>query len=69
MTDRINGLTITLDKDIRDDDIQSLITAILMMRGVIHVEPNIVSSLDHFARARMKDEIRDKMYDFIKENL
>lgn len=44
MTDRIRHLTITLDDDMRDDDIKSIVSAIEHIRGVADVLPNIVSA-------------------------
>lgn len=45
MTDRVKGLVITLDHDIRIDDIQPLIQAIRFMRGVANVEPSVSDEL------------------------
>lgn len=45
MTDRINSFLVTLDRDIRDDDIEEIVTALRMVKFVAGVHPN-VSSLD-----------------------
>jgi len=69
MTDRLNGVTVTFDRDIRDDDAECLIQAIKMIKGVVHVEPNIVTSEDWMAQTRTKTEIRNKLYEFINTEL
>lgn len=66
MTDRIKGLTITLDKDYRDDDIQKLIDAIHLLHGVASVTPSVVTLEDHMARERVRNEFREKISQFMK---
>lgn len=34
MSDRINALTVVLERDIRDDDIEPILTSIRLIRGV-----------------------------------
>ena len=53
MTDRIHALTITLDRDIRDDDIAGLVTALKHMRFVADVQPHVTDLEDHTARMRV----------------
>lgn len=69
MTDRVNGFTVVLDKDYRDDDVEFIKQAISMIKGVVHVEGNIVSSNDYMAEQRVKMEIRKEMLEFIQEKL
>jgi hypothetical protein len=52
MTDRINALTITLTKDIRIDNAQSIINAILMIKGVLRVDTHVSNMEDHIAYSR-----------------
>ena len=69
MTDRINGFTVVLSKDIREDDFEALKNAVLMLKGVISIEPNIVDASDSIAKLQSKTEIRNKLYDFIDKEL
>lgn len=69
MTDRIKGFTVTLEKDIRVDDVEMIIQSIQMIRGIANVEPSISTPDDHMNRERIKYELRDKFYEFIKEEL
>ena len=69
MTDRIKGFTVTLDRDFRDDDVEVILNAIKMIRGVANVEPSIVTGEDHMNRERLKWELRDKFYKFMKDEL
>lgn len=67
MTDRVKGFTVTLAEDIRVDDIEAVLNALRMVKGVIHVEPVLNTPDDHFSKQRVKDELRDKFYDFFRE--
>jgi len=67
MTDRVKGFTVTLEKDIRIDDVEVILNAVKMIRGVAHVEPSIKTSDDHFARERVKMEMREKIWRIIDE--
>lgn len=62
MTNRVNGLVITLDKDYRDDDVQVIIDAIKMIRGVADVDMNIVEMQDYLNRNRVRYEIEGEIY-------
>lgn len=57
MTDRIKGLTVVLERDFREDDVEALINAILVMRGVKHVVPHVAEAEDFVVRTRTISEI------------
>ena len=65
MTDRINSVTVVLERDIRIDDAQRIIDAIAMVSGVIKVEVGVVNSGDYIARERAKAELRTQIYKLI----
>ena len=44
MTDRFCALTVSLERDIRDDNAQGIIDAIKQLRGVLSVEGNVANS-------------------------
>lgn len=69
MTDRIKGFTVILAQDIRVDDIDSIMQAISMVKGVVGVEPSVLDSNDHINRKRVKNEIREKFIKFLEEEL
>lgn len=62
MTDHINALIVTLERDVRDDDLQSLSDAIQHFRGVLSVKSNIADLRDHIAIERAKHEIKSKLW-------
>lgn len=62
MTDRIRHLTVTLDQDYRDDDVESIVEAIRMIRGVVDVEEGVVESHHHLARTVVRSELRRDLY-------
>jgi hypothetical protein len=65
MTDRIHSLTVVLSHDIRDDDIQPLITAIRLLKTVISVEAHVSDDVSYMAEERARRELRDKMHDIL----
>ena len=66
MTDKVKGFTVTLEKDISIDDVEVILNAVKMIKGIAHVEPSISTPNDHFARQRVKMEIREKMWNIIE---
>lgn len=69
MTDRVNKLTVVLEKDIRIDDVQSLIDAINHLKGVAAVTPGIVDSTTAIARMRVGNDLRLGLMNFVDEFL
>ena len=65
MTDRIHALTVVLDQDYRDDDVQAIINAIEMIKGVIKVDSTVTTHNDFLARTKIKYEIRNKILDLL----
>jgi hypothetical protein len=53
MTDRVNALTVVLDRDMRDDDVQCVVDAIRMIKCVANVSLNVVDANDYINRARI----------------
>ena len=68
MTDRINGVFVTLEENIRIDEIEHLMNALRMVKGVIDVSPNVVDSMDHVAKIRAKTELTNKLLDALRDN-
>lgn len=69
MSDRIKALTISLDKDYRDDDVEAIINAIKMVRGVADVSPILATSDDWLARSRVRHELSTALGKFWDEIL
>ena len=57
MTDRVVSLQVTLDADYRIDDVQTLVDAILCMRGVADVSPDVKEPTFWAAYIRAKTEL------------
>ena len=66
MTDRIHALTVALDKDIRDDDVQALAAAIGQLRHVVGVTTEKVDVSDYSARARVNMEWHTRLLDMLR---
>ena len=67
MTDRLKGFTVTLERDIREDDVQKLLETIELHKGVFHVEPVLVTSEDHINRTRIRLELLQKILVILNE--
>lgn len=66
MTERYYALTVVLTEDIREDDAQSLISAIQMLRGVATVTPHVADFTTHWAEQRAKQELRAKIIELLR---
>lgn len=66
MTDRVKGLTVTLEHDIRIDDVEFIKQAIEMIRGVASVDYSISNSDDIINQARIKHELKMKLFEALK---
>jgi hypothetical protein len=62
MTDRFHSLTVVLAHDIRDDDAESIMTAIRQLRGVINVSGIVADTNSHMALERARFELADKLW-------
>ena len=62
MTDRFHALTVVLDRDVRDDDLDALTDAIRMLRGVMDVRRHIADIATHGAEVRVRAEYRRRIY-------
>jgi len=67
MTDRVKGLYVVLDNDYRDDDVQEIINAIKMIKGVQDVTNSIVDGDDWMNRSRIGFEFQSKILDVLKD--
>ena len=62
------SLLVTLEHDIRDDDLQSIRGAIRHIRFVAKVEPAPADNYDvHLAQARLRMELGHKLWDVFME--
>jgi hypothetical protein len=67
MTDRLKGLTVAFDADIREDNAQAIINAIKMFNGVVAVEATKAGADDYMNRERIKSEFRQKLLEIFQE--
>lgn len=66
MTDRHSGFIVVLDKDIREDDAQPIISAIRQIKGVMDVQPIVSDPLLHIASIRVKNDILEKIMELLR---
>ncbi len=68
MTDRINALTVVLDGNIREDDVQGLIDAIKYLNGVDKVTKHVADFESHIAKSQAQLTLRKKILDLLLED-
>lgn len=66
MTDRISYLTVVLDKEYRDDDVECIVNAIQMVKGVADVGLNVANPSDYTARTLVRLDLTKKIWDALK---
>ena len=69
MTDRIEGFVVTLEKCTRDDEVEHIINALHMTKGVLNVTPLIASPETYCAYERGVLEIRSKILELFRKEL
>jgi len=67
MTDKLKGVWVAFDADIREDDAQSLIGAIKQLRGVSDVKGNVANAEDWINRRRIKTELWLQLNELFKD--
>jgi hypothetical protein len=67
MTDRHSGYIVILEKDIREDDAESTLNALRMVKGVSSVEPIISGISIHIAEQRARTDLLGKIYEFLRD--
>ena len=65
MTDNYNTLTVVLEKDIREDDAESLLNIIRCLKGVLRVKGNVTDASDYMAQERVRYELGIKLWNVI----
>ena len=63
MTDRLKGVHVAFEKNIREDDAETIINAIRMIKGVADVKTSIANPDDWMNREQVKREIKSKLLD------
>lgn len=61
MSDRIKVLTVVLEQDLREEEIQPLIAAIKQLRNVIEVSAEVADPNLYVATTRVRRELGQKL--------
>lgn len=67
MTDRVSGLYVILEQDIREDDVEELVQAIRLLRGVLTVETHVADFEEAIAQARVRSELIRELWDALNK--
>lgn len=65
MTDRLKGVIVTFERDIREDDAEAVLNAIRMIKGVLSVKPLVADVDFHIAEERVRQELTKKLWDVL----
>ena len=65
MSDRINTITVVLDREIRDDDCEHILSAMLMIKGVLRVKANVADHSEYMAEERAKHDLGQKLWNVV----
>ena len=65
MSKRIHALTVALNESMLDDDVQPIIDAIKMVRGVLAVKPEESKSETFWAYEKAKSELGTKLWEVL----
>lgn len=61
MTDRLNTITVVLEKEMRDDDAEAILAAIRQIRGVLDAKGNVSDMTEWMAESRARRELGEKL--------
>lgn len=67
MSSRFKGVLVTFDKDYPSDNVEAIIKAISMVRGVADVSPLQTEPDDYVNRTQVRLEIAEKVYASLHE--
>jgi len=65
VTERLKGVVVAFDVDIREDDVQTLVNAIRCFRHVLSVEPVMANADDWVVEQRVRDDLSKKLWDVL----
>ena len=68
MSDRTQCLTVVLDDTYRTDDIEQVVNAIKMIKGVADVGVNVKDPADYLAYTSVRFELEQKLWDALKKD-
>lgn len=67
MTDSISYLTVALEQDFREDDVECIVLAIRQLRGVLKVEKNISNPDDWLAYSRARSDLAQRVWNALED--
>lgn len=67
MSNVVKSITVVMEEDVHEEYADELMRAIVMFKGVLTAEANVVDGGDYVYEMRQKAAIQDKLYKIIKE--
>lgn len=69
MSDKFNKITVVLEHNVCDEQIDTITSAISMVRGVLSVEAHQVDhGSDYLAEVRVRSELRRKLFEVLQSD-
>ncbi len=65
MSDRFHSLTAALSDDMREEEIEALRSAIMLLKGVCAVSAHVANPDSYMAEARARREYGQKLWDVL----
>lgn len=62
MTDRVKGIVVIFDEDIRDDKAERIVDAIRLLPHVASVEPSAWNNEDLMNRSRIRKDLEQQLW-------
>lgn len=67
MSDRVKGIIVTLESDIREEDAKEIINAVLMIKGVLNVTTSVRDHNDIMNRERVRSEYKERLWNALND--
>lgn len=67
MTDRLAGVVVTFEQNIREDNAEATIAALQQVKGVLSVEPVVGDVSLAMAESRAKHEVTMRVYEALRD--
>lgn len=65
----VKGFVVSLDKEVSDEYAEKMCNAIRMMSHVVSVDPVPSDFNDHIVEMRVRNDLRDRFIEFVREDL
>lgn len=65
MSNRINTITVVLEKETREDGCERILEAIRMVKSVLRVKANVADSTEYMAQELARHDLGQKLWEIL----